>query len=129
MFDWKKFILLAINLCDIETEESIRTAISRLYYGIFGIVRRYLINAKHKYYLMSADSEVHKHVSNELKHSKDSTEKKLLKILNKLRVFRNHADYDGEYDEQFFVEFIYENRKDLEIAIDIADYFKNHPNY
>ena len=78
---------------------------------------------------MGADSKVHKYVSNELKHSEDSTEKKLLKMLNKLRVFRNHADYDEEYDEQFFVEFIYENRKDLEITIDIADYFKNHPNY
>ena len=129
MFDWKKFILLAKRLCDIKTEESIRTIVSRLYYGIFGIVRRYLINVKQKYYLRGADIKVHKHVSNELKHSKDSTEKELSEILNKLRVFRNHADYDDEYDEQFFAEFLYENRKDLEIAIDIANYFMNHPDY
>ena len=116
-------------LCDVKTEESIRTAISRFYYGIFGIVRRYLINVKHKCYLEKGNAKVHKLVSNELKHSKDSTEQQMSKILNKLRVFRNHADYDDEYDGQFFVEFLLENKKDLEIAIDIANYFKNHPNY
>ena len=129
MFDWKKFVLLGKMLCDIKTEESIRTAISRLYYGIFGIVRRYLINVKHKYYLEEHSSKVHRHVSNELKHSDDSNEKELLKILNRLRVFRNHADYDDKYDEKFFFEFLLENKKDLEIAMDIVNYFRGHPNY
>ncbi|WP_406535200.1 hypothetical protein [Methanobrevibacter sp.] len=129
MFDWKKFILLGEMLYDIKTEESIRTAISRLYYGLFGIVRRYLINVKHKYYLKEKDATIHKRVSIELKHSKDSTERELSEILNILRVFRNHADYDEEYGEQFFVEFLFENKKDIEIAIDIVNYFKNHPNY
>ena len=129
MFDWKRFIVLGKMLCDIETEESIRTAIGRLYYGIFGIVRRYLINVKHKYYLEEYGAKVHKQVSNALKHSKDSTEQELSEILNRLRVFRNHADYDDEYDKKFFSEFLFENKEDLEIAIDIANHFKNHPNY
>lgn len=129
MFDWKRFVVLGKMLCDIKTEESIRTAISRLYYGIFGIVRRYLINVKHKYYLGEYSAKVHKHVSNELKCSKDSSEQELSEILNILRVFRNHADYDDEFDEKCFVEFLFENKKDLEIAIDIVNYFKTHPNY
>lgn len=129
MFDWKSFVLLGKMLCGIKTEESIRTAISRLYYGIFGIVRRYLINVKNKYYLEEHSAKVHKHVSNELKCSKDSSEQELSEILNRLRVFRNHADYDDEFDEKCFVEFLFENKKDLEIAIDIVNYFKTHPNY
>lgn len=129
MFDWNKFIMLGKMLCDIKTEESLRTAISRLYYGLFGIVRRYLINVKHKYYLKYSDAMVHKHVSNELKHSKDPSEQELSEILNKLRVFRNYADYDEGYGEEFFVDFILDNKKKLAIAIDIANYFKTHPNY
>lgn len=81
MFDWKRFVVLGKMLCDIKTEESIHTAISRLYYGIFGIVRRYLINVKHKYYLEEHSAKVHRYVSNELKRSEDSDEKELLKIL------------------------------------------------
>jgi hypothetical protein len=44
MFDWVKFVLLARMLEDRNDEESIRTAINRLYYGFFGVVRRYLLN-------------------------------------------------------------------------------------
>ena len=88
-----------------------------------------MINVKNKCYLEKENAKVHKLVSNELKHSVDPSEQQMSKILNKLRVFRNHADYDDEYDEQFFEEFLLENKKDLEIAIDIANYFKNHPNY
>ena len=53
MFDWIRFVVLGKILLDMKTEESIRTAISRFYYGIFGVLRRYLINVKHKYVLMS----------------------------------------------------------------------------
>ena len=53
MFGWIRFVVLGKILLDMKTEESIRTAISRFYYGIFGVLRRYLINVKHKYVLMS----------------------------------------------------------------------------
>ncbi len=46
MFDWIRYIMLAKVLMKNNDEESIRTAISRLYYGFFGIARRYLIMLK-----------------------------------------------------------------------------------
>lgn len=128
MFDWYDFVLLGNMLCDIETEEAMRTAISRFYYGFFGIVRRYLINVRHKFYLSDSDVNVHGYVLNELKRSNDSTEQEMSKILNKLRIFRNHADYDEEYDKEFFDDF-FEKEIQLNSAIDIVGYFKNHPNY
>lgn len=129
MFNWKKFIDLGNNLLAEENEEFVRTAISRFYYGLFGVLRRYLINVRHKYYLLSGGAWVHGSVFDELENSCDSTERKISQILNKLRNARNLADYDGQYDVSFFIEFLEKNKNDLEIAFDAIDYFKSHPNY
>ncbi len=128
MFDWSKFVLLGYLLCE-DGEEYVRSAISRQYYGLFGIVRRYLINVEYKDTLLSRKGDVHGRVFDELKHSNDATLKEISKVFNKLRVARNQADYDGEYDISQFEKFLHDNEKDLEIAFGTIDYFKNHPNY
>ena len=52
--------MLARILLDSNDEEYIHSGISRYYYGAFGVIRRYLINVKGKYYLKSQSSDVHK---------------------------------------------------------------------
>lgn len=131
MFNWLNYIFLAKVLIDRNDEASLRSAISRLYYGFFGIVRRYLINVKNKYYLSKIKSDVHYDVYRELKRSNNPTEKEIAEILNNLRVVRNNADYDDkeEYDLNFFKDFINKNAEDLIIAFDAIKFLKKHPNY
>lgn len=129
MFDWIKFVMLARILLDSNDEEYIRSGISRYYYGAFGVIRRYLINVKGKYYLKSQSSDVHKDIIDELRLSRDTTENKLSELFNKLRKARNEADYDGELDINYFKKFLKDNDKDLEIISDAIEYFENHPNY
>ena len=129
MFDWKKFILLGYLLLAEEGEEYIRSGISRQYYGLFGVLRRYLINVNHKYYLQSREGNVHHNVSIELRKSDNLTQKEIYKIFNRLRVARNQADYDGDFDVSHFKKFLRDNEKDLEMALGTIDFFKNHPDY
>lgn len=116
MFDWIKFIVLANMLIRYKNEESIRTAISRLYYGFFGILRHYLINVKHKYYLQQHNN-VHRKVFIELNNSEDLTEYELSLMLNKLRSFRNKADYDEKFDIKYFEDFLTDNKDNIIFAV------------
>lgn len=129
MFDWEKFVMLASLLLVEEEEEYVRTAVSRYYYGLFGVIRRYLINVKHKNYLRNGGSDVHRKIYDELRFSNDSTEKHISSILNKLRLIRNSADYDDYLDVGEFNRFFLENKKDLDMVQDAIGYFKSYPNY
>ena len=129
MFDWEKFVMLASLLLVEEEEEYVRTAVSRYYYGLFGVIRRYLINVKHKNYLRNGGSDVHRKIYDELRFSNDSTEKHISSILNKLRLIRNSADYDDYLDVGEFNRFFLENKKDLDMVQDAIGYYKSHPNY
>lgn len=129
MFDWVKFIILTKMLSKSLNEESIRSAISRFYYGVFGVVRRYLIRVEHKYYLARRYGNIHKELSDEIRNSNNSTLKEIYKIFHKLRVARNRADYDGEYDVEYFKKFLKDNEKNLIIVLDALNYLKSHPNY
>lgn len=121
--------MLASLLLVEEEEEYVRTAVSRYYYGLFGVIRRYLINVKHKNYLRNGGSDVHRKIYDELRFSNDSTEKHISSILNKLRLIRNSADYDDYLDVGEFNRFFLENKKDLDMVQDAIGYFKSHPNY
>lgn len=107
MFDWIDYISLAKVLIEMNDEASLRSAISRLYYGFFGIVRRYLINVKNKYYLREHSYYVHSKVYDELFKSDEDIEIEIANILNKLRSLRNNADYDDgkNFDVNFFKTF------------------------
>ena len=127
MFDWMKFVILA--LLNSDDEEYVRSGISRYYYGVFGIIRRYLINVKGKYYLKSQSSDVHKNIFIEHQSSDDTTENEISDLFNKLRKVRNEADYNAEVNIVHFKKFLKDYNKDLEIITDAIEYFKNHPNY
>ena len=129
MFDWMKFVILALVLLNSDDEEYVRSGISRYYYGVFGIIRRYLINVKGKYYLKSQSSDVHKNIFIELQSSDDATENEISDLFNKLRKARNEADYNGEVNIVHFKKFLKDYNKDLEIITDAIEYFENHPNY
>ena len=131
MFDWINYIYLAKVLIERNDEESLRSAISRLYYGVFGIVRRYLINVKNKYDLLNPNPNIHYEIYKDLKRSSNTTEKQMANILNCLRHVRNNADYDweDEYDLDFFKDFLNKNREELIIPFDALSYLKKHPNY
>lgn len=129
MFDWVNYIILANELIKYKNEESIRSAISRLYYGFFGVLRHYLTNVKHKYYLKQKKGNVHKKVFQELNTSDDSTEYELSVVLNKLRSYRNNADYDEEFDKEHFEDFLTENKENIFSAFHSLKSLKNHPNY
>ena len=129
MFDWNKFVMLGSLLLMEDGEEYIRSAISRQYYGLFGVVRRYLINVDKKYYLQSRNGDVHGKIFDELKKADDDNLNEVLKVFNKLRVARNQADYNGGLNSLHFEKFLQDNEKDLEIALGTIDYFKSHPNY
>ena len=121
--------MLGYLLLAEESEEYIRSGISRQYYGLFGVLRRYLINVDHKYHLQNRDGNVHHNVYVELKNSNSLTQKEIYKIFNRLRVARNQADYDGDFDVSHFKKFLKDNENDLDRALDTIDFFKNHPNY
>ena len=129
MFDWMKFVILALVLLNSDDEEYVRSGISRYYYGVFGIIRRYLINVKGKYYLKSQSSDVHKNIFIELQSSDDTTENEISDLFNKLRKVRSEADYNAEVNIVHFKKFLKDYNKDLEIITDAIEYFKNHHNY
>jgi uncharacterized protein (UPF0332 family) len=89
-FDWNKFIELAKNLHLQKTEECFRTAISRVYFGIFCIIRNY------KGYKGYKKSNVHSKVIEALITSEDPNEQEIRKMLDELRRVRNLADYDED---------------------------------
>lgn len=124
-----KFVVLALALLDNDDEEYVRSGISRYYYGVFGVIRRYLINVEGKYYLKSQSSNVHKNIFDELRLSNDTTEKEISEFFNKLRRIRNEADYDGGLDISHFKKFLKDNDNDLKIITNAIRYFENHPNY
>lgn len=88
-FNWKEYVRLAEFLHKQGSEECLRSAISRAYYGVFGIVR----NLKG---LKETRADIHSMVINSFKNSYKKDEKFVGKLLDDLRRQRNIADYDEE---------------------------------
>lgn len=131
MFDWLKFIDVARLLENYQTEEFIRSAISRYYFGFFGTLRWYLINFKSQYHLSLKKSKVHTDVSEILKNSNDSTEFELGRILEKIRRLRNICDYDDDVtvDSLYVSDFLNKSKIDLDNTVDSISYIKNNPSF
>lgn len=87
-FDWKDYVYLAEDLLKRSEESCLRSAISRAYYGVFGIARN-IKGCKE-----SARSNIHWKVINGYKSSGDKNERNIGRILDKLRRSRNDADYN-----------------------------------
>jgi len=89
-FNWLQFITLAESLSNQKTEECYRSAISRIYFGVFCLLRN------KKGYKQYKKSDVHRVVISAYKNSSDKFEKIVGKLLDELRLERNDADYDDD---------------------------------
>jgi uncharacterized protein (UPF0332 family) len=95
-FDWNDYIKLAQHLYDNNSDQaSIRSAISRAYYGSFGIVRPYCIT-KFGIPARKNGPEIHRTVIEKLKASSNKLEFSIGNLLSGLRDDRNLADYDSQ---------------------------------
>ncbi len=101
-FDWSEYLKLAQELAGDDAsspseEAKLRSSVSRAYYAAFCKARNHLRNIdKHKKILSETPPKVnvHKYVRNQFKDSTDESHKKIGGDLDRLRVFRNAADYD-----------------------------------
>ena len=90
-FDWEDYIRLSeklIKKTGALEEASLRSSISRGYYGVFCIARN------KKNYQHYKARNVHQEVINKYKNSGDKRERKIGKGLDELRKARNDADYN-----------------------------------
>jgi len=89
-FDWKDFIRLSEELIKRSDEASLRSGISRAYYGVFCIARN---KQGLKHY---KKPDVHREVIARYMNSKNNQEQEIGQLLDKLRRERNDADYDED---------------------------------
>ena|SRR2546423_11209069 len=95
-FDWSNYLDLARELkrqgaVHSSREAESRSSISRAYYAAFCKARNYLRDRKHL--TLSEGAEVHTEVQKEFLRSNDRRLKEVGENLNRLRTYRNRADY------------------------------------
>jgi uncharacterized protein (UPF0332 family) len=93
-FDWQLYISLAEELLKlpqkrIPEEACFRSAISRSYYGVFGIARNFLI----KKGITIPPIDTHKFVREQYKKSSNKIERKIGEYLGQLWKDRKDSDY------------------------------------
>jgi uncharacterized protein (UPF0332 family) len=91
-FEWTDFISCAEELSNKSDEASLRSSISRAYYGAFGKIKIYCSS---KFDIRTIGDSLHQRVIQSLKESGDSDEFSLGNTLSQLRTSRNDADYDS----------------------------------
>ena len=95
MFDWNHYIELADELMkakpDRLTDAAIRSAVSRMYYGVFCLTRDLL---KKKGFDLPRSGQVHTLVRDALKRLNSNDSVKLAKMLSELHSHRKVADYE-----------------------------------
>nr|QNO49446.1 hypothetical protein OCBBGKCP_00003 [Methanosarcinales archaeon ANME-2c ERB4] len=101
-FDWSEYLKLAQELAgdDVSSpgeEAKLRSSVSRAYYAAFCKARNHLRDIdEHKKILSEIPPKVNVHiyVRNQFKNNTDESYKKIGGDLDRLRLFRNAADYD-----------------------------------
>ena len=100
-FDWKNFVLLSEELALKEDEASLRSSISRGYYGVFCIARNKMGYKKYR------GKNIHSRVIAGWKKETRTDKRKIGWYLDELRKARNRADYDEDIViKKIFVERI-----------------------
>lgn len=89
-FDWTDFIRLADALIKSKDEASLRSGISRAYYGVFCIARN------RKGFKNYKKPDVHRKVIDKYQNSNSNKERYIGRVLDGLRRERNDADYDED---------------------------------
>jgi len=92
-FDWDDYVYLAEDLLTRNEESCRRTSVSRAYYGVFCRAR----NKKgyHTHTPRKGES-IHWTVINAYKNSANMDEQNVGRVLDKLRRWRNQADYNQD---------------------------------
>lgn len=95
-FNWGKFYDVGLCLTNIsEKEEYKRSAVGRYYYAAFGLVKNYYEENHHQ---KVPSNEGHSFLIKNLKNSNFKEEVDLGKNLEKLREYRNQADYRNRFN-------------------------------
>ncbi|HZS45376.1 MAG TPA: hypothetical protein VFC63_09765 [Blastocatellia bacterium] len=108
-FDWSDYISLAEQLKNQSSEACQRSAISRLYYGIFCSARNFLETNELTY----REGDIHSKVWNAFKNQGRQTHKAVAVAGMRLRDLRNAADYVDEInklDEKLALAFLEANK-------------------
>ncbi|MBI3697209.1 MAG: HEPN domain-containing protein [Acidobacteria bacterium] len=95
-FDWSEYLNVARQLLVYGTgpqsgEGSLRSAVSRAYYGAFGTARNHLRDRESL--VIPRGRNVHIWVRDQFQNSRDAVRKDIGATLNRLREARNKADY------------------------------------
>ena len=96
-FNWAEFLTLADALLRDPNspgpeEAALRSAISRAYYAAFCSGRNFARDKEN--FVPQGTAEDHKRLSVHFRKNRDRTRKKIATDLNRLRDYRNRADYD-----------------------------------
>ncbi|NEP42082.1 MAG: HEPN domain-containing protein [Okeania sp. SIO2H7] len=99
-FNWLQYLGLAQQLAGkaqiYATQESrLRSAISRSYYAAFILARNYLRDEES---ISIPKQQTHKFVIQQFENSSEEVRQKIGKNLTRLRLSRNKADYDDNFD-------------------------------
>ncbi len=92
-FNWKDYVSLAEDLVDSAQESTLRSCVSRAYYGVFCIARD---GKSYKSYKPKPGENLHRKIIDEYKNSSDVKEQQTGLTLDNLRKSRNYADYDAD---------------------------------
>jgi uncharacterized protein (UPF0332 family) len=99
-FDWSDYLALARELyrqgiVHSSKEAELRSAISRAYYAAFGKARNYLRDRENR--SLSEGADVHAEIQIIFMRSNDRRRKEIGENLNRLRTYRNRADYRDSF--------------------------------
>ena len=125
-FEWELYICLACKLTNtLESsllyKASLRSAISRSYYGVYGVATTYLLEEKHIPEIPRKDP--HRFVRDQFQSSPDRKEVQIGENMSRLWRGRQNADYD----DNFSVDSP-EAKKYLKMAITTVIDLKNRRN-
>ena len=92
MFNWTQYIELAEELATDRRESALRSAVSRAYYGAFGLATNWILENDPSASL-PADGRKHEFVWRYFADRKDRVSVRIANEGTKLRAKRNDADY------------------------------------
>ena len=122
-FNWGKFYDVGLCLTNIsEKEEYKRSAVGRYYYAAFGLVKNYYEENHHQ---KVPSNEGHSFLIKNLKNSNFKEEVDLGKNLEKLREYRNQADYRNRFN----LINVKRAEKKYKIIVEILDVLNENPLY
>lgn len=129
-FNWIEYLKLADYLyatnqvCSSRYEAHLRAAISRGYYAAFCSARNFA--RSHDGLLLRNSGKDHADVKDFYKKNNDKNKKKIGLNLDRLRKFRNSADYDNEITYDVLIEYTQATLEDANKVILLLEQFQRN---